>query len=400
MISLPAALEAYARHITALPPVTLPLTDALGRVLAAPVCSAIDLPRYSQSALDGYVMTAEDAARAPCMLTIGDTIAAGDTRELTPLRHGECQRIFTGARVPPQAGAVVAQERVQITGTDMHLPVPLKAGANIRWQGEEARSGTEVAQSGQTLTPALIASLANAGAAVVSVRRAPRITVLVSGDELRPLGTALEEGQIWDSNGPLVMTWLRHHGYEATVSHLGDEREAVTAALRDALEHSDLIITTGGVSVGDKDHILPAAESLGVRRVFWQVAQKPGKPLYFGQRDGCVLMGLPGNPAAVLIGLTLHVRTVLDRLSGAARTGPQWRQGRLVSAVKCDAQRDRLVRMWRDEDDEARVLLHPLPHQDSHMMSNLNEADALVWIPASSSDAAAGRLLRWIPLHD
>ena len=397
MISLAEALSLYPLRVRPLRTQTVPLQAALGHVLRAPAQARCDLPRFSQSALDGYVLTNDDAATA-CTLTITDSIAAGDTGELRPLCRGECQRIFTGARVPPQAGAVVAQERVTVADGRMTLIEPLQPGANIRWQGEELRAQAMLGKTGQRLTPGHLAALAAAGIDEVVVARAPRIRVLVSGDEVKPAGTPLQDGQIWDANGPLVLAWLRAQGYEAELRFIGDSREAVSEALSAALAEVDLVITTGGVSVGDKDYILPVAESLGVERVFWQVAQKPGKPLYFGQRGDRSLLGLPGNPGAVLIGLALHVRAVLDVMEGAAAPGALFSHGALTSAVKADARRDCLYRMRLEITADGRALLQPLPHQDSHMLSNLASADVLVHLPAQTPPHAAGTIARWTRL--
>lgn len=395
MISLSEALAAYPREIKTLPAETIALSAALNQVLTASALARCDLPRFSQSALDGYVLTNDDAARAPCTLKITGSIAAGDGHTLRPLVNGECQRILTGARVPPNAGAVVAQERVTVADGAMTLSDALKPGANIRWQGEELREGAKLGDTGQRLTPGLIAALAMAGADRITVTRTPRIVVLVSGDEVKPLGTSLAEGQIWDSNGPLVLAWLQARGYTAVARHLPDTRAEVERSLQSALNEADLVITTGGVSVGDKDYILPVAEQLGVRRVFWQVAQKPGKPIYFGLRNQSVLMGLPGNPGAVLIGLTLHVRAVLDALEGATTAGAHFSHGALNKEVKADAKRDCLHRMRLQISDDGRALLHPLPHQDSHMLSNLASADVLVHLPAQAHAHATGSIVRW-----
>jgi molybdopterin molybdotransferase len=420
MISLAAALAAYPANIRPLLAETVALDAALQRVLRAPAHARCDLPRFSQSALDGYVLTNDDAAKAPCTLSITDSIAAGDTTALRPLAAGECQRILTGARVPPGAGAVVAQERVTVAGDRMTLTEPLKPSANIRWQGEELREHAALGSTGQRLTAGHIAALAAAGVSELSVARMPRIQVLISGDEVKRVGEPLEDGQIWDANGPLVLHWLRAHGYNAELSYLGDDRAEVEQALAQALINADLVITTGGVSVGDKDYIIPAAERLGVQRVFWQVAQKPGKPLYFGMWDRAMLapalssrdarlgkapliapnnptalLGLPGNPGAVLIGLTLHVRAVLDLMDGANPAGAVFHPGVLAAPVKADARRDALLRMRLDIADDARVTLHPLPHQDSHMLSNLARASVLVHLPAQAQAHEAGTVARW-----
>lgn len=395
MISLDDALATYPREVTPLAAESIPLHIALHRVLREPALARCDLPRFSQSALDGYVLTNADAARAPLTLRVSDAIAAGDGHALRALVNGECQRILTGARVPPNTGAVVAQERVAINAGTLTLNEPLKPGANIRWQAEELREGATLGTPGQRLTPGHIAALAAAGVETVAVSQQPRIAVLVSGDEVRPVGTPLADGQIWDANGPLVLAWLQARGYAAHMHYLGDQRAAVEQALRQALEDADLVITTGGVSVGDKDYILPVAEQLGARRVFWQVAQKPGKPLLFCKHADTVLMGLPGNPGAVLIGLSLHVRAVLDCLEGAAQVGAHWHGAKLADSVKADSRRDGLLRMRLAIGSDGMARLHPLPHQDSHMLSNLGMADVLVRAPARERAYAAEEPLDW-----
>lgn len=397
MISLAEAFALYPLHVRPLRTQPTPLQTALGHVLRAPAQARCDLPRFSQSALDGYVMSNDDAA-TPSTLTITESIAAGDTGELRALQNGECQRILTGARVPPNAGAVIGQENTVVANGRMTFSAPLKPGANIRWQGEELRENTTIGKTGQRLTPGHLASLSAAGIAEVAVTRMPRIRVLVSGDEVKTAGTPLLDGQIWDANGPLALAWLHSQGYEADLRYIGDTREAVAEALSAALDEADLVITTGGVSVGDKDFIIPVAESLGVERVFWKVAQKPGKPLYFGQRGDRSLMGLPGNPGAVLIGLTLHVRAVLDVMEGAATPGAAFFPGTLTQDVKGDSKRDCLHRMRLAFNEQGHAQLQPLPNQDSHMLSNLASADVLVHLPAQAQPHTAGSVVRWTRL--
>lgn len=399
MISLDEALSAYARELTPLPSERRPLLQSLHGVLREPARAACDLPRHSQSAVDGYVLTDRDARAAPSRLRITGSIAAGDTGALAPLAAGETRRILTGGRVPPNAGAVVAQERVGVDEGCIQVSEPLPSGANIRWRGEEQKAGAELAPAGTRLHAGLIGSLAAGGVADICVTRKPRIAVLVGGDELRPLGAALADGQIWDSNGPLIATWLAERGIPAAARRIPDERDMVRTALAEALETSDVVVTTGGVSVGDRDYVIPCAEELGVRRVFWQVAQKPGKPIYFGLLGGKVLLGLPGNPGAVLIGLVLHLRGVLDRLEGAQPAGAPLFSGRLATPVPADSRRERLVRMRLAFDETGTAQLQPLPHQDSHMLSNLDRAAVLARLPARAADYAAGEVLQWTPLH-
>jgi len=227
-----------------------------------------------------------------------------------------------------------------------------RPGRNIRRRGEELRAGSRIADAGARVTPGLLASLVSAGLGELRVRARPRIRVLVSGDELRAAGASLEPGQIHDSNGPLVTSVLERWACPPlSVERLPDREELVRAALETALADADLVISTGGASVGDRDYLPAAARALGLREVFWKVSQKPGKPLWFGvggdpaANRRSAMLALPGNPGAVLIGLVLHVRRVLDLLEGAEPAAPQWRAGRLSGVVECDSQRERLLRM-------------------------------------------------------
>jgi len=405
VITLDAALAAYQ----ALPPLAaeyLPTAAAAGRVLADDCHAAWPLPRHHQSALDGYLLAAEDAVVGRPLTVIG-AIAAGQLGTLPALSRGTALRIFTGARLPagllPSAAAVIAQERCRRVEDEIRLDASLKPAANIRQQGEEAAAGALVLPRGARLRPGQVASLISAGVAQVRVQCAPRIAVLVSGDELRPAGSPLEDGQIWDSNGPLGQAWPAPRGLASTLHHLADDRASTTSAIASALAENDVVISTGGVSVGDHDHILPAAKACGVQQVFWQVAQKPGKPLFFGRwqrgMQHSVLLGLPGNPGAVLVGLALHAARVLDQLEAASQSAASFRAGVLIgSGVKTDAQRERLVRMRLSYSAVGVAQLEPLPYQDSHMLTNLDHASVLVRVPARAGQVETGSVLEWLPL--
>jgi molybdopterin molybdotransferase len=405
VIPLDTALAAYQ----ALPPLStecLPTAAALGRVLAADAHAAWPLPRHHQSALDGYLVAAEDA-QAGKQLRVSGAIAAGQLGALPALERGSALRIFTGARLPagllPAMVAVIGQERCERYGDVLRLQASFKPAANIRQQGEEAAAGSLVLGCGERLKPGQIAALISSGVAQVRVYRAPRVAVLVTGDELRPAGSALEDGQIWDSNGPLVQSWLRQRGLSSSLLHLADDRAASTAMLASALAGHDVVISTGGVSVGEHDHLIPAAKACGVAQVFWRVAQKPGKPLFFGCWQGgeqrCLVLGLPGNPGAVLLGLALHAARLLDQLEGVAQSAASFRAGVLTgSGIKTDPERERLVRMRLRYSEQGLAQLEPLPYQDSHMLSNLDRASALVRIPAQAAALTPGAVLQWLPL--
>lgn len=403
MISIDQALAAYDRHVTPLPTEALDTRRALNRVLATAATYADDLPRFDQSALDGYALRAADVAGAspqrPVRLPLAATVAAGAHAKLAPLPPGQAVRIFTGAPLPSGADTMQPQERAQREGDTLLFTSAWPANHNIRRRGEEARAGAPLADAGQRIGPGLLAALVNAGVDSVRVHRAPRIRILVTGDELRPLGSTLQPGEIIDSNGPLAVSLLRHWGYApAAPRTVRDDPGRLRRALGSALDQADLVLTCGGASVGERDFLADGAAALGVEKVFWRVAQKPAKPLFFGYRGSTLLLGLPGNPGAVLMGLLLHARHLLDRLEGARRPGPTWFSGRLAVAVARDARRDRLLRMRLHTDDTGVAWLQPLSQQESHMLGNLAQADVLVRVPAGDQDCAAGSCLRWTPL--
>jgi len=407
MISLEDALAAYAKHLRAMSAETIAIADSANRVLAESVTALTDLPRIDQSAMDGYALRAADietaSADAPLYLPITQQIVAGAHECLRPLAAGTAARILTGAPLPPGADTVIPQERVHRTGDQLVFSEPYAANRNIRWRGEELKAGATIARVGQRITPGLLASLINAGILEVRVHRQPNIRVLITGDEVQPARSKLAPGEIPDSNGPLVCAALQRWGLPAPhVEHIGDTEAAVREALARGLIEADLLITCGGASVGDHDFVVTAAEQVGVQRIFWKVAQKPGKPMFFGLLESAerqaTLMALPGNPGAVLIGLCLHVQRVLELLEGVAHPAPHWAIGVVSEAIEADSQRSRLVRMQMHHDADGLARLLPLPKQDSHMLSNLDCADVLVWIPAVATKIEAGTRLRWMTL--
>ncbi len=403
MISLDQALIAYCENLRPLAVETISTLASLNRVLAEPASYADDLPRFDQSAMDGYALRSADVAVAtaqqPIRLPLTATVVAGAHDPLTALPPASAVRIFTGAPLPPGADCMIPQELAQIENDSLVFNAPYPARSNIRWRGEEAPAGTPLAATGQRIHPGLLAALVNAGVERVKVHRQPRIRVLVTGDEIRPLGSTLRPGEIVNSNGPLVAAMLSHWGYPAPPDqHVPDHQKAVTQALAQALDEADLVLSCGGASVGDRDFLPATAERLGACRVFWTVAQKPGKPLFFGLRDNTAMLALPGNPGAVLISLLVHVRRVLDLLEGVTSPGPHWQTGRLAADSVRDARRECLLRMQLNYTEEAVALLQPMPQQDSHMLGNLNRASVLVRVPAGDDRCVAGTRLQWIAL--
>lgn len=402
-MSLLRVEEAWARldaAIEPLPAQRVPLSAALGRVSAEAAVSACDLPPFDQSGMDGYAVRAAEVGEGAASLPLAATVAAGPHRERPVLPPGYACRIYTGGLIPDGADAVVRQEWTERDGERVRVLRPVPVGHDLRRQGEELQRGAPLVPVGTRLHAGHIGLLAMAGVAELSVRTAPRITVLVSGDEVVDAGTVLRPGEVYNANGPLMAAWLARAGYPAPrVAPMADEEDAVRQALARAFAESDLVLTSGGVSVGDRDLILPQAEALGARRVFWKVAQKPGKPLYVARHGRCLLMGLPGNPASVMVNLAAFVRRALDRLEGVENAGPLLRQGLLAGTVKADAERDTWLRVRTGIDAEGQVHLHPERRQGSHMLSNLATADALAWIAAAPAAPAQGTPVRWIDLN-
>jgi len=400
MISVNEALERYERAISPLPVDDVPLGRGLHRVLAEDATSAIDLPPFPQSAMDGYALRTDDTRGAcaghPVRLRLVGTIPAGKLEGVPALDPGEAMVIYTGGHIPGGADVILRQEDATVEGDWLLVGQPLSVGENLRERGEELRAGTQLSARGERVTPGLLGALAMAGVGRLKVQREPRITVLTTGDEVIEPGQSLGMGEVFDANTPLVTSWLRSRGYEEIrAAHLPDDLGGTEHALREALDCSDMVITTGGVSVGERDYVPGAARGAGVEEVFWKVRQKPGKPLYFGLRETTTLLGLPGNPGAVFASLVVHVRRVLDLMEGETTPGPRFLYGRLGFPVVQDSRREVWLRCRAGVSPEGEVWLHRLPHQASHMISNLACATALARIPCGEADLGAGSVVAW-----
>lgn len=398
LLSIEQAFQRLAESIIPLPAEFLPLDQTLGRVLASDVHAACDLPPFDQSAMDGYAVRHADLSRHP-LLPVASTIAAAAQDRWPKLAPGQAARIYTGGVLPDGADTVIQQELALREGDEVSFRAALERGANVRRQGEELRSGARIAEAGQRVTPGLIGACAAANLPSLVVYRAPRIRLLVSGDEVVPAGSTLRNGEVADANGPLMSAWFRAQGYPApSVVRVVDEPDVVRAALQAAFEEADLIVSSGGVSVGDRDLIGPEAEGLGARRLFWKIAQKPGKPLFVAQRGASLLMGLPGNPASVLVNLVSFVRLALDRLEGGRAQKPVFRTGLLAAATGSDSRREVWLRARAVIEPDGVIRLYALPNQASHMLSNLVSANALAWLPVSEAPIPAGTSVPWLEL--
>jgi molybdopterin molybdotransferase len=361
------------------------LDAAAGRVTAADAVAVVDLPPFPSSAMDGFALRSGDA---PGTLAIAGRIAAGSPAR-RDLRAGEAMAISTGGVVPDGADAVAPIEVVFEHDGRLDVPDAIAAGAHVRARGGDVRTGDVVVPAGVRLAATQLGALAAAGVAEILCARKPRVAVLATGSELVAPGTPLAPGQVYEANALMLAAALDAAGaqVERLPSVADDE-----AAHRDALERglaADVLVTSGGVSVGPHDLVRRIEAELGVEEVFWQVAVKPGKPVAFGVRGSTLVFGLPGNPVSSLIGCELFVKPAIRALQGLADPLPRFERGRLASPLTRNAGRDELVRA-RIRIDGDGIVLEPLTGQESHMIVQAAAADALVHVARGDGSLEAG----------
>jgi molybdopterin molybdotransferase len=368
---------------------TVPLDAAWGRILAAPIVAARALPPADHSAMDGFAVRASDT---PGLLPIAATLGAGDPAA-QPLAPGMAARIMTGAMIPAGADAVVIREEADDRGGHVHLATPARPGAHIRRRGEDVAQGDRVLEPGARLDPGAIALLAALGHVEVEVTRRPRVALISTGDELVEVGQEPGPGQIVSSSARALAAQIREAGGEPVdLGIVRDRPEDLEAALTRGLAE-DVLVTTGGVSVGERDHVKAALARAGVTLEFWKVAIKPGKPLVFGTgRGGKPVFGLPGNPVSSMVVFELMVRPALLAMQGASRPHRPRAQVVLTSEYRktrgrAHYARAKLVR--RGAHLEAEVSAK----QGSGMLSSMVGVDALVEIDADAGDVPAGATL-------
>jgi len=393
LISIDQALRLVLERAEPLGREEVPTDEAAGRVLAAPALAAVDLPPFPSSSMDGFAVRASDV---PGTLTVVGAIAAGRPAA-TALAAGEAMGIATGGAVPSGADAVVPIEDAEARDGTVVIVGNVSQGAFVRDRGGDVAAGALVAAAGSRLEAAQVGALAAAGITQVTCARAPRVALLMTGTELRAPGDPLGPGEIYDANGPMLAAQLR--SASAIVERLpavSDDPEALRAALERGLA-ADVLITTGGVSVGVHDLVRSTEAALGVEEVFWGVAVRPGKPIAFGVRAGTLVFGLPGNPVSALVGFELFVRPALLALQGAGDPTPRFRPGRLGRSVRRHATRDSLLRARSSVGGDS-VVLEPVTGQESHMIARAATADALVLVPRGDGELAAGSAVSYLSL--
>lgn len=363
-----------------------------GKVLAADVVSPIAVPGFDNSAMDGYALALSTIPAVPFSLPVVQRIAAGQTGEA--LTEGQAARIFTGAPVPAGTTLVVMQEDTTAAGESVQINRAPKLGQNIRRTGEDIAPGSTVVKKGTRLTPVTLSLIASVGIPSVTVYKPLRVATLFTGDELTMPGEPLAPGGIYNSNRFSITALLRRLGCVVTdLGNVPDNREATIAALADAAAEHDVVLTSGGVSVGEEDHVKAAVTALG-ELALWKIAMKPGKPLAFGKIGEAAFVGLPGNPVSSYVTLGVLVRPFLLALMGVdAPSIPAITMTAGFSWQKADKRREFL--RARVEAD-GRLGLYP--NQGSGVMTSLAWADGLVDLPPGTL-VSPGDSLRFIPLQ-
>ncbi|MDO6820907.1 gephyrin-like molybdotransferase Glp [Zobellia sp. 1_MG-2023] len=365
------------------------LKDALDYVVAKDVVSRIDMPPFRQSAMDGYALHVYD----DFTYTVVGEVQAGDKNDPT-LRKGEAVRIFTGAPVPTSANTVVMQERVTVEGNKIIIEEPPKVNLNIRPKAEQIRAGGIALNKGTTIKGVHIGFLASLGLTEITVFKKPSVAIVVTGNELVAPGTRLSYGEIYESNGAMLTAVLKELGYKNTSAiTIRDDYDTTKNVLSDTLGKHDVVIVTGGVSVGDYDFVGKAFNAIGVQEIFYKVRQKPGKPLFFGKKEGTSIFGLPGNPAAALSCFYIYVYPLLKKYEGAKHMN--------LPTIFLPLLSDYTVRGTQAQFLKARIEgagVRILGGQSSAMVQAFGDANALVCLPVNSMEIKRGQNVKTLLL--
>lgn len=395
--------EALARTLALARPLateSVALEQALGRVLRADARSPLDIPAFDKATMDGYAVRVADVASAsrstPVVLAVGEDLPAG-RRAVSRLLLGTAVRIMTGAPLPAGAEAVVMQEDTARSGNRVTVFRAVAPGANCGLAGEDVRRGQRIVAGGAVLGPAELGMLAASGRSRVRVMRQPRVDVLSTGSELVAPGTRRRAGTIHDANGYSLVALARRCGAEARFLGIAsDRRSAIEAKLR-RTAGSEVVLVSGGASVGDFDLVPSLLRQRGFHQVFREVSIKPGRPVFLGARGRQVVFALPGNPVACLIVFELLVRPYLDALSGRSRVGLVPLQARLVGELRVRPGRRQFLRAHLDESDIT-LEVRPYPDQKSGVLRSLVESNALIDLPDDVSHVPSGATVRVLPL--
>ena len=371
--------EARGRILDALSPTpaeVVALADAWNRITAAGVTARLTQPPADVSAMDGYALRAADGALDASLLVIG-AAPAGHPFD-GAISPGEAVRLFTGSVVPPGADAILLQEDATRDGDRVRVNEAVRAGRHIRRKGQDFAAGDLVIPAGRRLTARDVGLAAAANYPWMSVHRRPRVAILATGDEIAMPGEPIPQGGIVSSNSHALAALVRAAGAEPMILPVARDEHAAISAVADSILGMDMLVTTGGASVGDHDLVMAALKARGMTLDFWQIAMRPGKPLLFGQLGATPVLGLPGNPVSAIVCAILFLLPALARLSGLPAAPPPVSAAILGAPVKQNDRRADHMRATVSTDPAGRVVATPFPEQDSAMLRRLALADALV----------------------
>lgn len=407
MLSFEEARQKILENITSMPAIRVKLEHLLSRVLAEPVVAVQDLPAFDNSSVDGYGVILSDVCKASpasvVRLSLAGEIRPGDTTNQV-IQPGQTVRILTGAPIPASVEAVIMKEYCYVDNDNTYVEIKAtaSAGQNIRRRGAECLARQEIIPGGSRVTPPIIGQLAGLGQASFMVYKTPVVAIVSTGNELIKPGRAIEPGKIFDSNTYALKAALETIGIEESIAlHASEDAKHTHKVLSLALDFADVIITAGGISVGEHDYVKPVLEDLGVKTIFWKIAVKPGKPFYFGtfyyakQKRNRYVFGLPGNSVSALITYNQLVLPALKKLMGeeiSAVTNPYW-QATLTSDYTKVAGRAEFARGILQNKD-GQLFVEPVKAQDSHMLSGLCQANALIYLDAGREHFHKGELVK------
>ena len=399
MISVDEALDRIFLQLDPPEAESVPLARAHRRVLAKPLVATHNQPPFDASALDGYAVRAAEVGPGRALKLAGTSQAGA--RFVGMMEHGQCVRIFTGAPMPIGADAVVIQENVRAAGNQISFIGPAEMGQNVRKQGMDFARGAELLPAGTALTPAMLSLAASANNPNVTVTRRPKIAILATGDELVPPGTAPGRDQIVASNSYGLIPLLAP--YAEKVIDLGivaDDKQKLEQALLGAFDYgADMLVTTGGASVGERDYVQEVLVDLGVRLDFWKLRMRPGKPLMFGTRGPTLVFGLPGNPVSAMVTAMVILRPTLRQMTG--HSDPFWPLigVPLAAELPPNGPRRHYRRATLRRNETGSLEAVPIRETDSAHSSSLALADALIVQPEDDPGTPAGDIVDVIPLN-
>jgi molybdopterin molybdotransferase len=396
--------EARQRIAAAVVPVggeeRVALRSALGRVLAENVCSPLNVPAHTNSAMDGYAMHGCDLpTQGSVELAVVGTAWAG--RPYTgAVKRGQCARIMTGAPLPKGTDTIIMQEDVEHAGDTIRVGKGHKSGQHVRAAGEDVAAGQIVLTAGRQVLPVDLGLLASLGIAEVKVRRRLRVAFFSTGDELRSIGEPLSDGQVFDSNRYTLYGMLVRLGVDIIdMGVVPDERQATQGALVQAADNADVVITSGGVSVGEADYVKETLDTIG-EVDFWQIAIKPGRPLAFGRVNSAIFFGLPGNPVSVMVTFYQFVAPALRHMMGQVEADPvPTFQVRCVSPLKKTRGRTEFQRAVLGRTTEGELVVRSTGAQGSGLLHSMSVANCFIILPADSAGVEAGALVEVQPFH-